>query len=283
VLFFFFFNVFGYATTVIVVITSKEIVVGSDGKQTATVGDGTPRGTSMVVKKAELVANNRIVVATAGVAQIGGYEFSPWIKGIGHGLRENISVKDFVLLLEKESAAKFALFDRGVLAQGLLTHPPGEYCRSFVQYLVVGYENSKPWVYLVKFYIDWDRKHLVGPKTIILHPSEINSTDADLISIGDDDALKDILNGNSYAYKQAARTIPKTFAKYLAAGDFDEPQAVELIRTLIHIEEEVVPSEVGGLGQFFRIPVRGAGSVIGPKRGDARKTLAKPAHSAANK
>jgi hypothetical protein len=213
-----------------------------------------------------LVADNRILIASSGFNKGLGYDFPNWIDGISKRLPKNISVKDFVAFLEKESAAQFKDFDDLVLKTGLLTPAPVELCRPFIQYMVLGYDGGKPWVYLVQFYIDWDRGHLVGPKTSIMHPTQRSAADVGMYPIGQVMATVDIANGNSYAHKQAVLHCPKALAQFFTDGNVNKIEAVALITVLIHVQEEVNPSEVGGLGRFFYLPKIGGGAEIGPRR-----------------
>jgi hypothetical protein len=251
-----------FSTTVVAVITRDAIIVGSDAKITTTRGNGVLVDTESSEHKIELVAHDRIIVASSGLQEGPGYNFSAWIRSVGQSLPENISVTDFVAFLEAKSAAKFHDFDKRFLETGKLTAAPGDVCKEFLRYLVLGYENGTPQVYIVQFYIDWDRKHLVGPQIIHAHPSSGYRADFGMYAIGETGGINDLRNRHSYAYEESARRIPQTLARFLSNRDLNESQAVELIRTLIHVQEEVTPTIVGDIGKIFRLPVAGSGSTV---------------------
>jgi hypothetical protein len=243
-----------YSTTEIVIVTSEGIIFGSDAKGVTHLRDRTPIGSEMTTRKAELVVNNRFLIASAGAARGPNYDFFSWVNEISHNLPKDISLKDFVSVVERESAT---IFTDEVLRTGQLTRPPLEFCKNFIEYLIAGYQDDHPWVYTVRFEIDWESKRFIGPLTNILHRPQENTRDFGFHVLGAETAISEIENRNSYAYKKASTLAPEALTKLLSNSDMTECQAAGLIRALIKVEEEVSPSKVGGIGEFFFIPVSG--------------------------
>jgi hypothetical protein len=243
------------ATTVIAIVTPEGIIVGTDAKEVTALRLINPIGSRMIPRKAELIANDRILVSSSGLVHGQGYDFFDWIKKISADLPDDISVEDFVHVLERESAAEFQDMNTALQTKEV-AGPSFEFCTNFVRYLIAGYRDARPMVFKVEFYIDWQRKLLVGPLTTTFN-SPHSGTELGLYSIGEVTALIEITDRNSYAYKQASLHAPKEFAKFFAGGNLTECEALGLIKALIKIEEEVSPSKVGGIGQIFFIPVSG--------------------------
>jgi hypothetical protein len=241
-------------TTVIAIVTPKGIIVGTDAKIVTTVGVSlSPVNSAFVAQKIQLVVNNRILVASAGLESGPNYKFETWIQEISRDLPKDISVEDFVAVLERESATKFQNADIE-LATSQFKPPPFEFCRDFIQYLVVGYQGGRPRVYGIEYHIDWERKHLVGPRLTAYHAPENHSVDLGLYSIGEVGAITELGNRDSYAHKQASLHAPGILEKLSSGQEITECEASKLIRALIKIEEGVSPTKVGGVGRFFYIP-----------------------------
>jgi hypothetical protein len=245
-----------YSTTIIIVPTSDGLIVGSDAQIVLTSASLKPLAARNTDTKIFPVGKH-VLVASVGIAAGPGYDFRTWIKGIADKLPDDITATELTLILEKESAAKFRNFDTEALASGRMVRQPGEMCRPFVDYLVVGYESGFPIVTDLQFYVNWDTNHLIGPKVIPVYTSKSVLQNTDFYGAGATDAIADFLNWNSYAYKQVALHAPKTLAEMRANRKLNKCEAVALIRTLLGVEHEVSPVKVGGIGKFFQVDTSG--------------------------
>ena len=74
-----------------------------------------------------------------------------------------MAVDEFASTVERESARTFAGFD-AVLKNGIMirTHPL-EDSTLLVDYVIAGYKDKTPMIFLVHFYVDWERQTLIGP------------------------------------------------------------------------------------------------------------------------
>jgi hypothetical protein len=244
-----------FGTTVVSIVTPHGVLIGSDAKQVTTGADRVPTGSRLVPTKIELV-KNRILVATAGLVNTDGYRFNDWITQISNKVSNDISVDDFASALKRESANKFRNFKSEFLDSKKLTRPRfTSPCYAVFQYLVAGYESGHARVYEIDFFVDWGHNILIGPE---MNPVSTPIDDVfSLHTMGDNVALKEIANENSYVHTQALKIAPDVFGKIFSSKEITECEAVSAMRALIRIQGTVTPSTVGGLGRFYYIPTSG--------------------------
>jgi hypothetical protein len=241
-----------YSTTVVAVITSQGIIIGSDAKRIS-VASGIVTGEENIDTKIQLIAGGRILVASSGIMQTSEYNFFDWIKKISVDLPNEVSVEDFALLLKGEAAKEFDGFERDAqIVKG--NGSPLDVCNVVVRYLVAGYQNGHPMVYTVEIYLDWEDKRVIGPILTLQNSDGVGWTKTGIAYIGESAAIREITNERSYAHQKAASSFPETATRFFNGRDLNECEAAKLIRGLIKVEEEVSPSKVGGLGRFYFIP-----------------------------
>jgi hypothetical protein len=246
------------ATTVIVIITSHGLVISTDSKMSTitTLAGDTSRIGEGTTKKFVLV-QDRIFVASIGHADIrrgpAHYNFVTWMENLRASLPKNISVDDLASTIETESAKVFASFNAVLKAGDLKRSFPTDTCSPFVEYVIAGYQSGTPTVYVVQFYVDWNENKLVGPRRISIDSSKTMSGDFRVYVFGFKEALTDILDPHSYAYKKAKASYPTAFGDLLAHKDVSLGEAVSLARVFVRIEQNTNPSDVGGDIQMVRI------------------------------
>jgi hypothetical protein len=125
------------------------------------------------------------------------------------------------------------------------THPL-EDSTALVDYVIAGYRNNTPMVFVIHFYVDWERQTLIGPKKIWLHPSLTARENFAIYSFGFNWAINNLTHPDSYAFKRAVILAPLETRTVLADKDLTAEQAKRWVRVLIDIEKEIEPYVVGG-------------------------------------
>jgi hypothetical protein len=244
------------ATTVVVAITDDGIVMGSDSKTVNKSSDFSSLGELTTEKL--IVIQGHIVIACLGVRSVGGglghYDFATWIRRLQLELPSDVSVDQFSRVIEQETARVFSTFNTLLESDSVKKQEPDETCRTFIQYLIAGYQAGMPRLYEVRFYIDWNSKNLVGPTRIMLYPDPKDIGDFHVKMYGMKEVIAEVNNQNSYAYKQTMARLPEIFGKLIFhRGHVSIDETISLIQVLIQIEEETNPSDVGGDAQIVKI------------------------------
>jgi hypothetical protein len=253
-------------TTVVTIITPVGIVIASDSGSDTHTGDHSTNRKGTTTKLA--VVQGHIVVASIGTSSIdvgktSFYDFHDWIKMIAGGLPGRVSVADLATIIQKQSAATFAnndeFLDRGILKQ----EKPLEKYEKFVEYVIAGYSDGRPEMYVVQFYIDWNSKKFVGPIRTLIPSTSKTDGGYQMNFFGVTQALDDLKNERSWAYKHVAANC--TAFQTMMRGEvitMDEADAVA--RAFVETEEEVDPSEVFGAVGSIRVLLDGSVSQQAP-------------------
>jgi hypothetical protein len=253
------------ATTVVVTVTPLGIVMGTDSKYVRTARNISPVGEGVTDKA--VIIQNHIAVASLGQADIlvGSvhYNFLDWIADIQSRLSKEVSVDEFASVIETESTAAFGTF-HVVLEHGSMVQKDElQSCEPFIQYVVAGFQDNKPKIYVISWEIDWIAKNLVGPKKILLSDRSVGNVQ--FYAFGVEEALKDTLNPGSFAYKQALADSPDEFTALLAKRAVTLDGSIALARTFIRIEEKTNPGDVGGDVRLIRILPNGTANRVADK------------------
>jgi hypothetical protein len=256
------------ATTVVVLKTQHGIVITTDSQATKTTSDFLDLGKGTTKKS--VIVQDRFVVATIGHQDFwtdssGGpeYHFSAWMKQLSAGLPSDITVEQFANLIYTESSKLLASVEPALKRGVLKRKYPGDFCDSFIQYVIIGYQGGAARVYVVQSYIDWDGNQLTN------RPPSLRSFDSDVgfYVFGFDEALTEVLNRKSYAYEQAMIRSPKAFGDLLAERDLPLSESISFAKALIQIEEKVNPSSVSGNAQAIIVLPNGRASEVSPRKG----------------
>lgn len=245
-----------HGTTCIVWITPHGIVVGTDSKMTTRAGDFSRTGEDRSTLKYSIV-QDRIVVAAVGASDVRGganhYNFLTWMKSLELKFPVNASVDDVANVIQNESSVVFATFTDAIKNGSVKREQPDEVCKVFIQYFIAGYQNGTPRLYEVQLYFDWNNLVLVGPQRILLEPQEHPSGNIHIHLFGVKEAIAQVSNTGSYAYRQAMARCPKAFGNLIGGKDTSLNDTVALVRVLIKLEEETNPGDVGGEIRVVRI------------------------------
>jgi hypothetical protein len=239
------------ATTIVLIATPYGMVVGTDSKvfTTNVLGSGSSRVDEGSTKKFVIV-QDRIIVASLGHSDIqrgsAHYNFLAWMEKLQTNLPDGVSVDDLTSTVQTESTKVFAEIT-AVLQRGIIKrHEPTETCGDFVRYVIAGYQGGVPRIKMVQYYVNWDEERLVGPQVILLDPNEQTIGNFRIHYLGIREALTNLLNRDSYAYKQTMVSSPKAFGDLLAHRDVPLNETIALARAFIKVEEKISPDDVGG-------------------------------------
>jgi hypothetical protein len=239
-----------HATSVVVIVSPAYIVVGSDSR--STIAGNTSINSETATKI--FIVQNHIVVADLGVARLDdvngrvGYDFAIWLNALSKTFPANVSVSQVTSAIESKSRETFVGFDRAFIKTHRMPQPTSaDWFQSLATYVIAGYENGRPSVQTVEFYIDWITESLIGPIKGPLHKEAGVGIDSYLVALGHNGAIGNFHNRNSYMYKQCIFRSPRIFKKLLSAPmDMTVVESKRIVQTLIQVQEEVEPNEVGG-------------------------------------
>jgi hypothetical protein len=246
------------ATTIVLIVTPYGMVIGSDSKMFTTnvLGSDSSRVGEGSTKKFVIV-QDRIIVASLGHSDIqrgsAHYNFLTWMEKLQTNLPDGISVDDLTSTIQAESAKVFAEITTALQRGIIKRHEPTETCGDFVRYVIAGYQGGAPRIQIVQYYVNWDEERLIGPQVILLDPDKQTVGNFRIHYLGIREALTNVLNRDSYAYKQTMINSPKAFRDLLAHRNVPLNETIALARAFIAVEEKISPDDVGGRIRLVKV------------------------------
>jgi hypothetical protein len=228
-----------YATTVVIVVTPEAIIVGADGKTISRI-----TGKSGPVKKAFII-QHRLIVTALGNANVGmgwdngpqiDFRFAKWIMNIDKKCPKDVSVAELTRMIEKEST--FAFKDADLfIADGAFDRQYPQ--KSFLDFIISGYEAGIPTITRVKFEIDWEKRHLNAPIVTQEHPRTNQRADFDFFVYGrrrfDGNEL---INRKGDGYKELLAVIPKELPKLSAMQNLTLHEATNVCLAILRVNSK---------------------------------------------
>jgi hypothetical protein len=254
---FFFTAVHGWSTSVVVAVTSAGIIVGTDSKVSNRSGSYGPIGEHDKF----FIVQHRIIIVDVGAASITSprdgselYEFGAWMNELKSHIPANVTADRFANIIKAESAKKFAFVSRMMKSGDIPPEQPYELYDPLVRYIIAGYDSDTPKLYVVELDLDWNRVALIGPKLTLINLSNATG-DFHLHFFGKSEAVADLTNRESYAYKQTMLRCPTAFGHLvLQTGvpiSLNETSAI--VGVLVEVEQRINPSSVGGIVRIVRV------------------------------
>jgi hypothetical protein len=276
-----FFSIPSNATTVVVITSDSGISMATDSKHVAK-----DVGLRIVGERdfpKAVIVKNRITIAciyrcdyrfTPKIGEEIKYGFATWVLNIERGLQDTVSFDDFVGVVNDEISKMMPKLQPPLRGGAMEPERSSEIFEMFAQYVIAGYQNGIPRLTVLEFYIDWESKSLLGPyQRVIEPPSQVRGTNH-AHSYGISEPHADFTNRQSYAYKQAMAHCPKALQDFIDSRSITLDETAALARTLVGIDEQTNPNEVGGMIRCIQILPNGrAQSVVAdlPKTNPTRK------------
>jgi hypothetical protein len=224
----------------------------------AKIGEGTTEKIAIV--------QGRIVVADLAVGdyKVGGihYNFFNWIGKVEGTLPAQVSVEEFVRILKQKSNDVWLRASAWIKDGTIKREEPGEYCQLLAQYVIAGYEEDEARIYEVEFYIDWGQGRVIGLDPVMIEPQVPVVGNFHVHFFGMKEAITEITDPRSYAYKRTLAKHPKLFQNLLSHQDIPLDDTVALTRAFIEVEEDTNPGDVGGRIHAVEILPDGKAHVI---------------------
>jgi hypothetical protein len=257
-------SVRAYSTATTVIVTENGIVIATDSEVGLEQGMGEGTIGHKVGTKV-FVVNGHFAIASLGkqffnfvhktddVSDFSfPYDFGAWIHQIEGGLPHEVSFDDFAHTVNIEVHKLIPELQTVVSNGGLRPRNPVDIFEPFITYVIAGFQNGSPRLYVLKFYIDWETKIVLEP---YLMPIELQPIAGHTRSyfLGITEAATNFHNPQSYAYKQAMATCPKAFQNIISHRPISLDESIALAKVFIKIEEQVNPNEVGGNIRVVRI------------------------------
>jgi hypothetical protein len=265
------------ATTVVVAFNANGIVIASDSKGSLI---------SSVGKVGEIqhrkihVIQGRFAIACAGVC---GYSFSStrspstaiertfdtWIIEIERSLKSNISFDDFAGIIEKEVKAGITALDPVLKGGGIKQENPFDGFEPYYQYIIVGFEQGLPRLFVFDVDIDFQTLQIRLYATSA-HPETLQRSGSYFFGIRE--AIADITDRHSYAYRQAMSSVPDAFKKLIGHQLLSLDETSAILREAVRVEEQTNPRNVGGEVQVVEVLPSGAAYDVLPKGTPTKQT-----------
>jgi hypothetical protein len=264
------FSTFSRATTVIVILGEDGISIATDSKIALRVREQNV-GERYAAKC--LIVQDRIAIADIGLENyrlandgvvLFDYEFGAWVRKIESSLPSNVSFDDFVRIVKIELRQTIPSWQLA-LNSGQLQHKNSDdIFESPLQFVITGYQGEIPRVSVVKLYVDWDTKLVLGPYEISKHnPRDPIAGHMPTYFFGMTEAATNFYYPKSYAYKHAMACCTKTFQNFISGRSVPLNERTAIASMLVQIEQQTNPNAVGGEVRIIEITsAHGAHDVI---------------------
>jgi hypothetical protein len=250
------------ATTVVLIVTHRGIVIGADGETTNPVL-GT-HGTAVKV----ILLKKRLIVANRGLQKIRFnddgtilYSFPSLIGQIDNQTSGKVSVDGLTAVIKKQIPTAFSLIIDAIKS-GRLTHEQAVKMGldpDIVQYIIAGYQRGIPIVYSLSIMPDWNTKTVNGPVQVVLNPTDGSDPEFQISNYGLWEAIDQIKTTDTKEQKEFAARVPVESRAIFAGDDLTLKQASNVARAMIGIEAEAEPGRVGLPFTIVTVPKAGNG------------------------
>lgn len=245
-----------YATTVLVLVGTDGIVIGTDSKAVP-VRVGGYQGNLPPTHIKSSIVSGRFVVADIGASEIhvlnraGApvFEFNlkSRIMQIEKNLPYDASVTDLTQIIEKDMNKAFKEFDPR--ADGATRENNPVY---ILRIVVAGYQAGVPIVNRVNVDIDWVNNEIKPSFTEHLCPSTNGQVKYSLSAMGNYVAISQITDNKSEPHREVVALAPKEFGELLARHPLSSEDGKTVLRDCLRVEAK---HNHGWVGAPFRITV----------------------------
>jgi hypothetical protein len=240
-----------HATSIVVLVTEHDIVIGADGKLILTNPRNKLQPPSVSSGTKLVLIGGRIAVAQCGIERIGNgevtaYSFTSLMEYLQSNSSPTMTVTELVEMMKQRLSHVFVGFD-SLLKSGVLKRedlpPPGDV---FLKFYVAGYENGHPSVFVVNLAIDWNALHLEDPAEHALYPVSGRKNLALIWTGGSEHGIIDLLkNPKAPIISKAIHEMPLEYRAVIVDHDLTGSQLLHLERSLLDVEVQSNPDTVG--------------------------------------
>jgi hypothetical protein len=166
-----------HATSIILLITQHDIVIGADGKTVRLDLKRGVQGHGTMQKVADI--QNRIVIAQSGQEMIPGtvgyeYSFDVLVRAITRNIKMDTTIEEVVYLVKLGLSQPLPHFEdllaKGLINPQLIAGPRQE--NLLMTVTVAGFENHYPVVYIVQRGVDWKQLRVREPSSRRVYPDD---------------------------------------------------------------------------------------------------------------
>jgi hypothetical protein len=238
------------ATSIIVLITRHDIVIGADGKTVQIDPRRGVQGHGTLQKVAGI--QNRIVIAQSGEERMPGaigYEYS--FEGLAKAIKQAINsgttidqVADLVKLGLSRPLPYFQdLLTKGLINPQLIAGPRQE--NILMTVTVAGFENHRPVVYIVQRGVDWKQLRVMAPSSRRVYPDESRGRKVTLQGTTNK-GVSDLFKGApTTAIREEVQRLPLEYKAMSKDEDLSREQLILLNRSLLDLDVKGSPEDVG--------------------------------------
>jgi len=250
-----------HATTVVIAITPRGLIVGTDSGHTV---QAPPRvGKAIIVQHRLVVTSVSLVDAeltnTRPPHDGFRYHFTKWMIAVEKKCPDNVSVSQLTSLLEIESRITFKNFDR-IIASGTLDRKKTP--DPLVEYYVAGYQAGIPTVTHIYFQIDWENRRLMEPIVVEVHPDHNPRADVGFFVGGIHEVGTQIKDRDSDAYKEMFAVMPNELPRILSQQELSLSEATNASLAVLRYEAKHHKPLVAPPFVIVTIPPLGMGAPI---------------------
>ena len=156
----------------------------------------------------------------------------------------------------KEEVEKFSSWFDVYLKRGLLQQEdsPGDYP---LEYLIAGYQAGVPTIYSIYVEVDWQHLHLKGIQRVLMHHERNGQEDLAIYGAGSKGVLQELKQEQGDLYQRVISKAPSESRMLSGKRELSINQASNLVRTLLEVEAEANPEQVGPPFTIVTIPKNG--------------------------
>jgi len=251
-------------TTASFIVTPQGIVGATDNLLIGVTFSDVPAGTSTGAKIN--VIHGRFILACVGLESLTNtatgvnYYFRDWALAIQDALSSTATFSEFQNKVIDQSQKTFVGLDIENAMKNSEFRRKLEGKDTLAEYMIAGYEGSKPRLVTIRYAFDWPDGKLSPPIIADLSPHEPHPDFAFAVE-GINSAVSQIPDQLSSSYRKCVAYAGPITDKFLSMTPLTLAEATLLVRAFMRIEAEADPSEVGHSINLATLPRQGAAKV----------------------
>lgn len=239
-----------HATSIILLITQHDIVIGADGKVVLIDPKRGLQGHGTLQKVAGI--QNRIVVAQSGEEMMPGdvgyeYSFDVLVRALRRNIKSDTTIEEVVYLVKLALSRPLPHFQdlltKGLINPQLTAGPRQE--NLLMTVTVAGFENHHPVVYIVQRGVDWKQLLVKEPSSRRVYPDDSTGRKVTLQGTTNK-GVSDLQKGAATAAnREEVQRLPLEYRAMTKDEDLSREQLILLNRSLLDLDVKGSPEDVG--------------------------------------